>query len=162
MDRINYQYGLIPEVVKALTNLHYRYSNKTPKMWCSRICVPFKKLFEYNPRFFSKNEYIHMTEREYKDEEFRPGEHTSHIYCTVCDLLVFILNITEKCANNHLNECIGRIEQRRVIYVRFILLKRKLKKNLILMRLISFIKFILHTKKAMKVLLLTLLKGKNL
>ena len=67
MVRTDYQYGLIPEVVKALTNLHYRYSNETPKMWCSRIRVPFKKLLEYNPRFFSKNEYIHMTEREYKD-----------------------------------------------------------------------------------------------
>src|SRR5437764_15045286 len=71
-----------------------------------------------------------MIEREYKDGEFRPEERTSHIYCTVCDLLVFILNITEKCANNHLNECIGRIEQRRVVYVRSILLKRKIKKGL--------------------------------
>src|SRR5436305_14952901 len=71
-----------------------------------------------------------MTEREYKDGGFRPEERTSHIYCTVCDLLVFILNITEKCANNHLNECIGRIEQRRVVYVRSILLKQKIKKGL--------------------------------
>src|SRR2546423_3533460 len=130
MVRTDYQYGLIPKVIKALTNLHYRYSNETPKMWCSCIRILFKKLLEYNPRFFSKNEYIHMTEREYKDGEFRPEERTSHIYCTVCNLLVFILNITEKCANNHLNECIGRIEQRRVIYVRSILLKQKIKKGL--------------------------------
>ncbi|RIA88825.1 hypothetical protein C1645_773926, partial [Glomus cerebriforme] len=99
-------------------------------MWCSHIRVPFKKLLKYNPRFFSKNKYIYMTKREYKDGEFRPGEHTSYIYCTVYDLLVFILNNTEKCANNHLNECIARIEQRRVVYVRSILLKRKIKKGL--------------------------------
>src|SRR2546421_8140083 len=90
MVKTNYS-GLNPVVMQALTNLHYRYSNETPKMWCSRIRIPFKKLLEYNPRFFSKNEYIHMTEREYKDGEFRPGERTSHIYCTVCDLLVFII-----------------------------------------------------------------------
>ncbi|GBC08989.1 hypothetical protein RclHR1_08520015 [Rhizophagus clarus] len=130
MVRTDYQYGLNPVVVQAITNLHYRYSNEMPKMWCSRICVPFKKLLKYNPRFFSKNEYIHMTEREYKDGKFRPGEHTSHIYYTVCDLLAFILNNTEKCANNHLNECIARIEQRHVIYVRSILLKQKIKKGL--------------------------------
>ena len=91
MVRTDYQYGLIPEVVKALTNLHYRNSNEMLKMWYSCIRILFKKLFKYNPRFFSKNEYIHMTEREYKDGEFRPGERTSHIYCTVCDLLVFII-----------------------------------------------------------------------
>ena len=130
MVRTDYRYGLNPVVVQAIANLHYKYSDETPKMWCSRIYVPFKKLLEYNPRFFSKNEYIHMTEREYKDGEFRPGERTSHIYCTVCDLLVFILNNTEKCANNHLNECIARIEQRHVVYVRSILLKRKIKKGL--------------------------------
>src|SRR2546429_1342994 len=130
MVKINYYSGLNPVVVQALNNLHYRYSNETPKMWCSRIRILFKKLLEYNPRFFSKNEYIHMTEREYKDEEFRPEEYTSHIYCTVCNLLVFILNNTEKCANNHLNECIARIKQRCVIYVRSILLKRKIKKGL--------------------------------
>ena len=129
MVKTNYS-GLNPVVMQALTNLHYRYSNETPKMWCSRIRIPFKKLLEYNPRFFSKNEYIHMTEREYKDGEFRPGERTSHIYCTVCDLLVFILNITEKCANNHLNECIAKIELRHIVYVRSILLKRKIKKGL--------------------------------
>src|SRR5947207_1508859 len=102
MIRTDYQYGLIPEVVKVLTNLHYRYNNEMLKIWCSCICISFKKFLKYNPRFFSKNEYIHMTKREYKDEKFRPDKRTSHIYCTVCNLLVFILNITEKCANIHL------------------------------------------------------------
>jgi len=124
------KYGLNPVVVKALTNLHYRYSNETPKMWCSRIRVSFKKLIGYNSKFFSKHEFIHMTERMYKDGEFRAGRRTFYIYCTVCDLLVFILNNTEECANNHLNECIARIEQRRVVYARSILLKRKIKRGL--------------------------------
>src|SRR5436305_1355463 len=83
-------YWLNPLIVQAITNLHYRYSDETPKMWCSRIRVPFRKLIEYNPTFFSKNEYIHMTERLYEDGKFGPGRRTFHIYCTVCDSLVFI------------------------------------------------------------------------
>ena len=75
MVKINYS-GLNPIVVRALNNLHYRYSDETSKMWCSRIRVPFRKLIEYNPTFFSKNEYIHMTERLYEDVKFRPGRHT--------------------------------------------------------------------------------------
>uniref|UniRef100_U9U8Q2 Uncharacterized protein n=1 Tax=Rhizophagus irregularis (strain DAOM 181602 / DAOM 197198 / MUCL 43194) TaxID=747089 RepID=U9U8Q2_RHIID len=74
MVKTNYS-GLNPVVVQALTNLHYRYSNETPKMWCSHIRVSFRKLIEYNPIFFSKNEYIHITERLYKDGEFRPEKH---------------------------------------------------------------------------------------
>jgi hypothetical protein len=124
------KYGLNPVVVKALTNLHYRYSNETPKMWCSRIRVPFRKLIEYNPTFFSKNEFIHMTEREYKYGKFGPGRRTFHIYCTACDSLVFICDNTEKCANKHLNECIAKIEERRVAYYRSILWKRKINRVL--------------------------------
>ncbi|GBC45514.1 uncharacterized protein OCT59_013437 [Rhizophagus irregularis] len=116
MVRTDYRYGLNPIVVKALTHLHYRYSNETPKMWCSRIRVSFKKLLEYNPKFFSKNEFIHMTEREYKYGKFGPGRRTFHIYCTACDSLVFICDNTEKCANKHLNECIAKIEERRIAY----------------------------------------------
>ena len=129
MVKTNYS-GLNPVVVQALNNLHYRYSNETPKMWCSRIRVPFKKLLEYNPRFFSKNEYIHMTEREYKDGEFKAGRRSFHIYCTVCDSLVIIHENTIECANKHLNECIVKIELRHIVYVRSILLKRKIKKGL--------------------------------
>jgi len=120
MVKTNYS-GLNPVVVQALNNLHYRYSDETPKMWCSRIRVPFRKLIEYNPTFFSKNEFIHMTEREYKYGKFGPGRRTFHIYCTACDSLVFICDNTEKCANKHLNECIAKIEERRVAYYRSIL-----------------------------------------
>src|SRR3954451_3741587 len=116
MVRTDYQYGLIPEVVKALTNLHYRYSNETPKMWCSRIRISFKKLLEYNPRFFSKNEYIHITEREYKDGKFRPRRRSFNIYCTVCDSLVFIRENTIECASDHLNKCIARTVEKILAY----------------------------------------------
>ncbi|RGB30359.1 hypothetical protein C1646_765460 [Rhizophagus diaphanus] len=42
-------------------------------MWCSRIHFPFKKLLEYNPKYFSKNGFIQMIERSYKDGEFKAG-----------------------------------------------------------------------------------------
>src|SRR3954447_20925517 len=100
--------GLNPVVVQALNNLQYRYSGETPEMWYSRVRYPFKKLLKYNPKYFSKNEYIHMTEREYKDGKFRPGERTSHIYCTVCDLLVIICENTIECGNDHLKKCITK------------------------------------------------------
>src|ERR1051325_4746356 len=130
MVKINYYSGLNPVVVQAITNLHYRYSDETPKMWCSRIRVPFRKLIEYNPTFFSKNEFIHMTERLYENGEFKPVKRSFYIYCTVCDSLVFICENTEKCADKHLNECIAKIEERCVTYYRSVLWKRKSKKVL--------------------------------
>ena len=122
MVRTDYQYGLNPVVVKALINLHYRYSNETPKMWCSRIRVPFKKLIGYNSKFFSKHEFIHMTERSYNGEF---GKRSFHIYCTVCDSLVFIFENSEECANKHLNECIVKSTQRQIAYFRYVLRMRK-------------------------------------
>src|ERR1044072_9122219 len=114
MVKTNYYSGLNTVVVQAITNLHYKYSDETPKMWCSRICVPFRKLIEYNPTFFSKNEYIHLTERLYEDAKFGPGRCTFYIYCTACDSLVFICDNTEKCADKHLNECTVKIEERHI------------------------------------------------
>ena len=58
MVKTNYS-GLNPVVVQALNNLQYKYSGETPEMWCYRICYPFKKLLEYNPKYFSKNGFIH-------------------------------------------------------------------------------------------------------
>src|SRR5437763_11491673 len=130
MVKTNYYSGLNPVIMQALNNLQYKYSNETPKMWCSRIRASFRILIERNPKFFSKNEFIHMTEREYKNGKFEPGRHTFYIYCTACDSLVFICDNTEKCADNHLNECIAKIEERRVAYYRSILWKRKIKKLL--------------------------------
>jgi hypothetical protein len=108
MDRTNYYSGLNPVVVQALNNLQYRYSGETPEMWCSHVRYPFKKLLEYNPKYFSKNGFIQMTERLFKDGEFKAGRRSFNIYCTVCDSLVIICENTIKCANDHLNKCITK------------------------------------------------------
>src|SRR3954447_9242736 len=108
--------GLNPVVVQALNNLQYRYSNETPEMWCSRVRYPFKKLLEYNPKYFSKNEFIQMIERVYIDGEFKAGRRSFNIYCTVCDSLVIIRENTIECANKHLNECIAKTAKRRIAY----------------------------------------------
>src|ERR1044072_6863232 len=129
MVKTNYS-GLNPIVVQALNNLQYRYSGETPEMWCFRVRYPFKKLLEYNPKFFSKNGFIQMIERVYIDGEFKAGRRSFHIYCTVCDSLVIIPENTIKCGNDHLNKCIAKIELRRIIHVRSILLERKIKKGL--------------------------------
>src|SRR3989440_5630471 len=107
MVKTNYS-GLNPVVVQALNNLQYRYSGETPEMWCSRICYPFKKLLEYNPKYFSKNGFIQMIERSYKDGEFKAGRRSFHIYCTVCDSLVIIHENTIECGNDHLKKCITK------------------------------------------------------
>ena len=70
MVKTNYS-GLNPVVVQALNNLQYRYSGETPEMWCSRVRYPFKKLLEYNPKYFSKNEFIQMIERVYIDGDLK-------------------------------------------------------------------------------------------
>ena len=65
--------GLNPVVVQALNNLQYRYSGEMPEMWCSCVHYPFKKLLKYNPKYFLKNGFIHMTERLYKDGNLKLG-----------------------------------------------------------------------------------------
>ncbi|GET64643.1 uncharacterized protein OCT59_012124 [Rhizophagus irregularis] len=115
MVKTNYS-GLNPVVVQALNNLQYRYSGETPEMWCSRVRYPFKKLLEYNPKYFSKNGFIQMVERVYIDGEFKAGRRSFNIYCTVCDSLVFIHENTIECANIHLNECIAKTVKRRIEY----------------------------------------------
>ena len=130
MAKSNRYNGLNPVVVQALNNLQYRYSGETPEMWCSRVRYPFKTLLEYNPKYFSKNGFIQMIERSYKDGEFKAGRHSFHIYYTVCDFLVVICENTIECANDHLNKCITKIEERRVAYYRSILWKRKSEKVL--------------------------------
>ena len=71
MAKSNNYNGLNPVVVQALNNLQYRNSGETPEMWCSHVRYPFKKLLEYNPKYFSKNGFIQMIERSYKDREFK-------------------------------------------------------------------------------------------
>src|SRR5437763_16015433 len=116
MVKTNYYSGLNPVIVQALNNLQYRYSGETPEMWCSRICYPFKKLLEYNPKYFSKNGFIQMIERSYKDGEFKAGRRSFRIYCTVCDSLVIIHENTIECANKHLNECITKTTKKHLAY----------------------------------------------
>ena len=115
MVKTNYS-GLNPVVVQALNNLQYRYSGETPEMWCSRVRYPFKKLLEYNPKYFSKNGFIQMIERSYIDGEFKAGRRSIHIYCTVCDSLVIIPENTIECASDHLNKCIARTAKKNLAY----------------------------------------------
>ncbi|RHZ85703.1 hypothetical protein Glove_62g10 [Diversispora epigaea] len=94
MVKTNYS-DLNPVVVQALNNLQYRYSGETLETWCSRIRSPFKKLIEYNPKYFSKNGFIQMIERSlYKNGEFKAGRS-------------FIRENTIECANDHLKKCIA-------------------------------------------------------
>ena len=108
MAKSNNYSGLNPVVVQALNNLQYRYSGETPEMWCSRVRYPFKKLLEYNPKYFSKNGFIQMIERVYIDGGFKAGRCLFYIYCTVCDSLVIICENTIKCGNDHLKKYITK------------------------------------------------------
>jgi hypothetical protein len=115
MVKTNYS-GLNPVVVQALNNLQYRYSGETPEMWCSRVRYPFKKLLEYNSKYFSKNGFIQITERLFKDGEFKAGRRSFNIYCTVCGSLVIIRENTIECTNDHLNKCITKTAKRRIAH----------------------------------------------
>src|SRR5947199_1439659 len=117
MVKTNYYSNLNPVVVQALNNLQYRYSGETPEIWYSHVRYPFKTLLENNPKYFSKNGFIQMIERYYKDGEFKAGGRSFHIYCTVCDSLVIIHENTIECANDHLNKCIAKTAKRRSISI---------------------------------------------
>ena len=107
MVKTNYS-GLNPVIVQALNNLQYKYSDETPEMWCSRVRYPFKKLLEYNPKYFSKNGFIQMVERVYIDREFKAGKCSFHIYYTICDSLINICKNIIKCGNEHLKKYITK------------------------------------------------------
>ncbi|CAG8747864.1 4177_t:CDS:2 [Dentiscutata erythropus] len=107
MVKTNYYNGLNSAISQILINLQYRYSNETPEMWCSRICYPFRTLLENNLKYFSKNRFIHMTERS-RDRRFMVEKRSFYIYCTVCDTLVFIYKNTIEYASNHLKKCITK------------------------------------------------------
>src|SRR6266498_3323009 len=47
-------------IVDVLGSLIGRYDHKTLEMWCSRICDPFRKILEENPKILSKNGFITM------------------------------------------------------------------------------------------------------
>ncbi|CAG8791591.1 26655_t:CDS:1 [Dentiscutata erythropus] len=111
MVKTNYYNGLNPAVSQALINLQYRYSNEMPEMWCSHIHYPFRTLLKNNPKYFSKNVFIYLTERS-RDGRFTVEKRSFYIYCTVYDILVFICENTIECANHHLNKCIAKTAKR--------------------------------------------------
>src|SRR6266496_5903003 len=118
MVKYNNYNGLNPVVMQALNNLQYRYSGETPEIWCSRVRYPFKKLLEYNPKYFSKNGFIQMIERSYKDGKFKAERCSFHIYCTVCDSLVIIRENTIECGKDHLKKCIAKTTKMHFNFVR--------------------------------------------
>ncbi|CAG8585624.1 7376_t:CDS:1, partial [Scutellospora calospora] len=72
-------------------------------------------LLKINPKYFSKNGFIYLTERS-RDREFTVKKHSFYIYCTVCDTLVFICKNTIEYANHYLNEYIAKTAKRRLTY----------------------------------------------
>ena len=104
--------GINFEMVQTLSRMQYRNSDETPEMWCDRIRIPFKKILEENPRFFSKNEYIRMVGWHYEDGKRATSTLpvlSNYIYCTSCDSLVHIPNNMwgHRCASDHLKRCIA-------------------------------------------------------
>ena len=77
-------------ILERLGPLTKRHDHKTPEMWCSRICDPFRKILEENPRILSKNGYIIMYGKLYENDKIHHGYPTDYIYCSVCNSLVFI------------------------------------------------------------------------
>ena len=104
--------GLDNKVLQTLSRMQIRNSDETPEMWCDRIRIPFKKILEENPRFFSKNEYIRMVGWHYEDGKRATSTLpvlSNYIYCTSCDSLVHIPNNMwdHRCASDHLKRCIA-------------------------------------------------------
>ena len=104
--------GINIEMLQTLRRLQIRNSDETPEMWCDRIRIPFKKILEENPRFFSKNEYIRMVGWHYEDGKRATSTLpvlSNYIYCTSCDSLVHIPNNMwdHRCASDHLKRCIA-------------------------------------------------------
>ncbi len=108
MVKTNYYNSLNPVVIQALNNLQYRYSGETSEMWCYHVRYPFKKLLKYNPKYFSKNGFIQMIERSYKNRKFKTKRCLFHIYYTVCDSLVIIWKNIIKYDNDHLKKYITK------------------------------------------------------
>src|SRR6266496_4937927 len=64
-------------IVDALGLLAGRYDHKTPEMWCSRICDPFRKILEENPKILSKNGFITMYGKLYESDS-KVHDYTCH------------------------------------------------------------------------------------
>jgi hypothetical protein len=97
-------------ILERLGPLTKRHDHETPEMWCSRICDPFRKILEDNPRILSKNGYITMYGNLYESDKVHSLP-TNNIYCSVCDSLVFIPENGRSgygriYRDNHLKRCI--------------------------------------------------------
>ena len=92
----NNTYGGSEEYIRildAILPLTKRRDHEIPEMWCSRICNPFRKILEENPRILSKNGYIIMYKKLYENNKVHNGYPTDYIYCSVCDSLVLYLEL---------------------------------------------------------------------
>src|SRR6266540_4268718 len=98
-------------ILEALCLLGKRYDHETPEMWCFRICGPFRKILEENPRIFSKNGFITMYGKLYESDSKVHGHPSNYIYCNVCDSLVFISGKYTRCSyHNQYNQYILKEE----------------------------------------------------
>ena len=96
-------------ILVAILPLTKRCDHEIPEMWCSRIHSLFRKILEENPRILSKNGYIIMYEKLYKNDKVHTNR-TNYIYCSVCDSLVFIPGTfySNYCSHDsHLKRCIS-------------------------------------------------------
>ncbi|UZO21442.1 uncharacterized protein OCT59_013835 [Rhizophagus irregularis] len=96
-------------IIVAILPLAERHDHETPEMWCSRICDPFRKILEENPRILSKNGYITMYRKLYVDDRIH-NRPTNYIYCSVCNSLVFTPAnslFEDRYGDNHLKRCIS-------------------------------------------------------
>ena len=82
--------------------------NEMPEMWFSRIRIPFKNILEANPQFFSKNQILVMRKKPDFEKLRGWAKPRNYAYCTVCDSLVFLPEIWDRCPGDHLKGCIAR------------------------------------------------------
>ena len=108
----NNTYGGSAEYIRildAILPLTKRHNHETSEMWCFCIYDLFRKIFEENPRILSKNGYIIMYGKLYKNDKVHTNR-TNYIYCSVCDSLVFIPETSYNPRiyhDSHLKRCIS-------------------------------------------------------
>jgi hypothetical protein len=83
-------FGEYRRILDALYPLAERYDYEMPETWYSHIRDPFRKILKENPKILSKNRYIVICGKLYKNNKVHTGYPTDYIYCSVCDSLVFI------------------------------------------------------------------------
>src|SRR6266540_6681069 len=108
----NNTYGGSEEYIRildAILPLTKRRDHEIPEMWCSHICDLFRKILEENPKILSKNGYIIICEKLYKNDKVH-AYLINYIYCSICNFLVFISDTSFNIyiyQDNYLKECIS-------------------------------------------------------